>query len=127
MIGRAAQGQPWLFQQIAGYLENGEALEIPSRIQRANTIVEHISAIHQFYGPRLGVRFARKHIKWYLQNWENPIDPPYRRQITATEDTDLQLSLLAAFLESGCNDFMFCKTGDPIIRKSKSPLPSLAA
>ena len=79
--------------------------KIPSQLQRANTIIEHISDIHQFYGPRLGVKFARKHIKWYLQNWENAIDPAYRRQITATEDTVLQLNLLASFLESSCHDF----------------------
>ena len=127
MIGRAAQGQPWLFQQVAGYLENGEVSEIPSQLRRANTIIEHISAIHQFYGPRLGVKFARKHIKWYLQNWENPIDPAYRRQITATEDTDLQLSLLAVFLESSCRDFVFAKYPDPIISDSRSNLPALAA
>jgi tRNA-dihydrouridine synthase B len=127
MIGRAAQGQPWLFQQIAGYLENGEVSEIPSQVRRANTIVEHIRAIHQFYGPRLGVRFARKHIKWYLQNWENAIGPIYRRQITATDDTNLQLDLLTVFLESSCCDPVGSKDGNPIISNSKSTLPSLAA
>ncbi|MFT5609790.1 MAG: tRNA-dihydrouridine synthase B [Arenicella sp.] len=127
MIGRAAQGQPWLFQQITAYLENGEVSQIPSQVQRANTIVKHISAIHQFYGPRLGVRFARKHIKWYLQNWENPIELAYRRRITATDDANLQLDLLTVFLESSHRNFVFSKYPDPIIINSKSTLPSLAA
>lgn len=127
MIGRAAQGQPWLFQQIAAYLKNGEVVKIPSQLQRANTIIEHISDIHQFYGPRLGVKFARKHIKWYLQNWENAIDPAYRRQITATEDTVLQLNLLASFLESSCHDFVYTKRHAQLVDNTKSVFPSLAA
>ena len=127
MIGRAAQGQPWLFGQIAEFLKNGQLVGAPSRVKRATTIKKHIAAIHEFYGPRLGVKFARKHIKWYLQNWDSPIDSAYRRQITTTDETQQQLDLLCLFLESSCSDLgspEYCYTSHI---SSKSPIPSIAA
>ncbi|NNC99870.1 MAG: tRNA dihydrouridine synthase DusB, partial [Gammaproteobacteria bacterium] len=62
MIGRAAQGQPWLFRQVCDYLENGKLTPPPDLQQRALTILNHLEAIHCFYGTPLGVRLARKHI-----------------------------------------------------------------
>ena len=98
MIGRAAQGQPWLFQQVADYLATGQYKAIPSLEHRAIAIMQHIAAVHQFYGTRLGVKLARKHIKWYLQHWDSPIRAELRYQISVTEHPQQQLDLLEQFL-----------------------------
>lgn len=66
MIGRAAQGQPWLFSATEHYLRTGEALPPPSLKTVAAIIGDHLSALHEFYGDYMGVRIARKHLKWYL-------------------------------------------------------------
>jgi len=98
MVGRAAQGQPWLFQQIVSFLADGTLTPIPNIMQRAAIITNHVQAIHIFYGERLGVKFARKHIKWYLAHWEVEIEPSLRNQISTTESTDEQVELLQIFL-----------------------------
>lgn len=67
LIGRAAQGQPWLFQQINHFLQHGEHLAAPSAEDRAQIMLDHVGAIHDFYGEHLGVRIARKHVGWYMQ------------------------------------------------------------
>ena len=66
MIGRAAQGQPWLFQQVVTYLETGELIDEPNWADKKQIILRHITAIHDFYGEVMGIKFARKHIAWYL-------------------------------------------------------------
>lgn len=98
MIGRAAQGQPWLFKQIADYLATGEMTDKPSLLNRAQTILNHLSAIHSFYGDFLGVRLARKHIKWYLEYWDIAIENEHRQKINAAEEPLLQLALVESFL-----------------------------
>ena len=98
MIGRAAQGQPWLFKQVVDFLATGHYAEKPNIFDRAQIIVDHLAAIHVFYGDLLGVRLARKHIKWYLEHWDIPINPEHRQQINATEDASVQLALIESFL-----------------------------
>jgi len=98
MIGRAAQGQPWLFKQIADFLETGCHTQKPNLSKRANIIVDHLAAIHTFYGGLIGVRLARKHIKWYLEHWDIAIDGERKQQINATENPTLQLALVESFL-----------------------------
>ena len=66
MIGRAAQGRPWLCGQIAAHLETGVAPAAPSRAQQLAIIQRHVAELHQFYGHIMGVRIARKHVSWYL-------------------------------------------------------------
>ncbi len=100
MIGRAAQGRPWLFQQVADYLCTGHYHAIPEQHQRYQTIVEHINAIHAFYGESLGVRLARKHIKWYLAHWDHPITGADRHAISTTESHREQAALLDQFLST---------------------------
>lgn len=68
MIGRAAQGRPWLCGQIAQYLDNGTLAPAPTRLQQVAVLCEHVSALHAFYGEFMGVRIARKHVGWYLQH-----------------------------------------------------------
>ncbi len=65
-IGRGALGQPWLFQQIKDYIQSG-SFKQPDLEFILNLMLEHTALIHQHYGDVLGVRIARKHIKWYLE------------------------------------------------------------
>ncbi|MBL4606873.1 MAG: tRNA dihydrouridine synthase DusB [Pseudomonadales bacterium] len=65
MIGRGAQGRPWIFQQINHYLEQGILIPPPTLTEQQHIILEHLQHIHRFYGESCGVRIARKHIAWY--------------------------------------------------------------
>lgn len=68
MIGRGAQGNPWIFKQITHYLQHGEQLALPSLEERRHVLAGHVAALHAFYGDTMGVRIARKHIGWYLES-----------------------------------------------------------
>lgn len=64
MIGRAAQGRPWLFRDIVHFLATGERLAAPAPHERAAVLVEHLDGIYDLYGEEQGARIARKHIAW---------------------------------------------------------------
>lgn len=68
MIGRGAQGNPWIFQQISHYLQHGERMALPTLMERHQVLQEHVAALHAFYGITMGVRIARKHVGWYLSD-----------------------------------------------------------
>jgi tRNA-dihydrouridine synthase B len=68
MIGRAAQGRPWIFREIAQYLATGVAPPPPSLAQVRDILLRHVRALHEFYGEQAGVRIARKHLKWYAKD-----------------------------------------------------------
>jgi tRNA-dihydrouridine synthase B len=70
MIGRAAQGNPWLFREINHFLATGEKLAEPTLSEVEKVLSSHIRALHNFYGELMGVRIARKHVAWYLQTQE---------------------------------------------------------
>ena len=65
MIGRAAQGDPWLFGRIRAYLDHGRILPPPERDAVLDMMAVHVAALHEFYGPEIGMRVARKHVGWY--------------------------------------------------------------
>ncbi|NOL52135.1 tRNA dihydrouridine synthase DusB [Pelistega suis] len=67
MIGRAAQGNPWIFRQINHFLAHGEELAPPSYTEMQTVLLEHLHEHYQFYGEYTGVRTARKHIGWYVE------------------------------------------------------------
>ena len=67
MIGRAAQGNPWLFTQIRHFLDTGATLAAPTPVEIYQTLLGHLQALYSFYGDISGVKIARKHIAWYLQ------------------------------------------------------------
>jgi len=96
MIGRAAQGRPWMFRQVKTYLTTGVAVEPPSIPELRDIIVGHLEAIHACYGEDVGVRVARKHIGWYLQGMTPSRRPPLDL-LTATSAAQ-QLDLLEGFL-----------------------------
>lgn len=67
MIGRAAQGRPWIFREIDHYLRTGEMLAPPSWDEMRDLLLEHLDDHYRFYGEHTGVRSARKHIGWYVE------------------------------------------------------------
>lgn len=68
MVGRGAQGQPWLLGQIKHKWRTGEGLNAPSRETKLHIAYQHVAAIHEFYGDFMGLRFARKHAGWYFES-----------------------------------------------------------
>lgn len=83
MIGRAAQGRPWIFNEINHYLVHGTLLEAPPLLWQQDTLLGHLDALHQFYGEHQGVRIARKHVGWYLQTLPGAAD--FRRSFNRLE------------------------------------------
>ena len=71
MIGRAAQGNPWLFSEINHFLETGNTLEKPTHATIQTTLLNHLEQLYSFYGNITGVRIARKHINWYFKHFDN--------------------------------------------------------
>jgi len=65
LIGRAAQGRPWIFEELRHFLETGQRLPEKSLAEVGAILLEHLHALHAFYGPERGVRIARKHLGWY--------------------------------------------------------------
>jgi len=83
MIGRAAQGRPWLCGQIATHLATGTTPAEPSREEQGAILMRHLLSLHEFYGEFMGVRIARKHVGWYLQD-----QPQYRARRQAFNSLD---------------------------------------
>jgi len=109
MIGRAAQGQPWLCGQIAQKLETGLSADEPSREQQHNWILRHVKELHQFYGEFMGVRIARKHLSWYLQKM--PCDQPeliigQRKIFNALTTPGEQTHFINQFFQNGFSEVM---------------------
>ena len=95
MIGRGAQGQPWLFDQIKDFL-NGETPSIPSRREVVAVMLEHLSAMHEYYGETMGVRIARKHVGWYLQKLQ--IERTHRKAFNQLPGSEQQLEFINQLL-----------------------------
>jgi tRNA-dihydrouridine synthase B len=98
MIGRAAQGRPWIFREIDHYLRTGEHLPAPLIEEVRELMGEHLPAHYAFYGEYLGVRTARKHIGWYVQDL--PGGELFRQKMNLLESTSAQLAAVDAFFES---------------------------
>jgi len=65
MIGRGAQGRPWIFRELNHYLQTGETVEPLDLNKVRDTMLDHLDSLYRFYGETTGVRVARKHLKWY--------------------------------------------------------------
>ncbi|HCY63045.1 MAG TPA: tRNA dihydrouridine synthase DusB [Oxalobacteraceae bacterium] len=97
MVGRAAQGRPWIFREIAHYLRTGAHLPAPTVTEARQVMAEHLQAHYAFYGDYLGVRTARKHIGWYVR--ELPEGEDFRRRMNVLEQCADQLAALDSFFE----------------------------
>ena len=98
MIGRAAQGRPWIFREIEHFLRTGTHLPSPYVDEVRALMDEHLRAHYAFYGDYLGVRTARKHIGWYVRDLEGGED--FRQKMNLLESTDEQLIAVDQFFES---------------------------
>ncbi|HEY1044163.1 MAG TPA: tRNA dihydrouridine synthase DusB [Telluria sp.] len=98
MIGRAAQGRPWICREIDHYLRTGELLPAPLVEEVRALMQEHLPAHYAFYGEFLGVRTARKHIGWYVQDL--PGGEEFRQQMNLLESTAEQLAAVDRFFGS---------------------------
>ncbi|MOA07420.1 tRNA-dihydrouridine synthase C [compost metagenome] len=95
LIGRAAQGRPWIFREIEHYLRTGEKLPAPQLDEVERILLEHLTALHAFYGDVMGVRIARKHVGWYLATL--PGAKEFRAQFNRLEDTQAQCANVRSF------------------------------
>jgi len=95
MIGRAAQGNPWIFQQINHFLQTGENLAEPSVTEVQQILICHLNTLYDFYGEYSGVRMARKHIAWYSKGLRN--GNAFRQQMNTLEKAEQQLAFTNAF------------------------------
>jgi len=98
MIGRAAQGRPWIFREIDHYLRTGSLLPSPLISEVRALMQQHLRAHYAFYGDYLGVRTARKHIGWYVRDLDG--GEAFRQQMNRIDDVETQLAAVDAFFES---------------------------
>ena len=98
MIGRAALGNPWLFQAVEALVEHDTIIQTPSLREKCGHILRHIQELHQFYGEQKGYRIARKHVAWYLQGIQP--DSVFRQTFNAINEPKEQLIVLEDFLNS---------------------------
>ncbi|MFZ3183164.1 MAG: tRNA dihydrouridine synthase DusB [Pseudomonas sp.] len=95
LIGRAAQGRPWLFREIAHYLATGAHLAPPSLLEVEQILLQHLAALHAFYGEVMGPRIARKHVGWYLAT--QPGAREFRSQFNRLESSEAQHASVQGF------------------------------
>ncbi|EIM03552.1 tRNA dihydrouridine synthase DusB [Rhodanobacter denitrificans] len=91
MIGRGAQGRPWIFREIAHYLATGELLPKPEPAEVAAILLGHLEHLYAFYGEQAGVRIARKHLGWYAK--DRPENAAFRQVVNRAETAGEQLRL----------------------------------
>jgi tRNA-dihydrouridine synthase B len=97
MIGRAAQGRPWIFREIDHFLRTGDTLPAPLVAEVQALMLEHLEAHYAFYGDYLGVRTARKHIGWYVRELHG--GEAFRQRMNLLEDCGQQLAAVGAFFD----------------------------
>jgi tRNA-dihydrouridine synthase B len=109
MIGRAAQGNPWIFRQIEHFLNTGSHLAKPSPRELADISIQHVQEIYELYGTHMGVRIARKHVGWYIASYD--VNKTFRHTFNKIDESGLQIqalenyfSLLSSQLPNGTDD-----------------------
>jgi len=97
MIGRAAQGRPWIFREIDHFLVTGEELPPPTVAEARALILEHLADHYAFHGEEGGVRTARKHLGWYTEALSGGAD--FRREVNAALTTATQIAIVASYFD----------------------------
>jgi tRNA-dihydrouridine synthase B len=98
MVGRAAQGRPWIFREIAHHLATGESLPEPTLQEVRDVLLAHLEHLHAFYGEPAGVRIARKHLGWYAK--DRPENFAFRAVVNRAETADAQLRLTRDYFDA---------------------------
>ena len=102
MVGRAAQGRPWIFREIAHYMITGELLAAPTPQELSEWMLAHLAEHHALYGEFTGVRSARKHLGWYAQSL--PSGDLLRRHINLLTDAEAQIKAVQTYFEAWADD-----------------------
>jgi tRNA-dihydrouridine synthase B len=97
MIGRAAQGNPWIFREVEHYLATGEKLAPPPVTEVRDTLLDHLETLYAFYGEYSGVRMARKHISWYSKGLRD--GAAFRHRVNQVETREAQLAMVREFFD----------------------------
>ena len=97
MIGRAAQGRPWIFREIQHYLETGKHLAEPTLEEVRDTLMTHVQNLYDFYGEYTGVRVARKHISWYSKGTRGGAS--FRDTVNRVETAEAQFDMVQEFFD----------------------------
>lgn len=97
LIGRAAQGRPWIFEEIDHFLKTGTHLPERSTEAQLEIMLGHVRALHAFYGDVMGVRIARKHVAWYLQTRSD--GKIFRKTFNTIEQQQEQLDAISYYFE----------------------------
>ena len=95
MIGRAAQGRPWIFREIAHFLATGEHLAEPAPQEVGLLLLEHLDALYALYGEAPGLRVARKHIQWYCRSHAG--SEAFWQSVNRVDSAPLQRQLVCSF------------------------------
>jgi tRNA-dihydrouridine synthase B len=98
MVGRAAQGRPWIFREIAHFLATGERLAAPGPAEVRDILLGHLVDLHAFYGEEMGVRIARKHLGWYAK--DRPENRAFLAVANRAEDAASQLRLTRDYFDA---------------------------
>ena len=98
LVGRAAQGRPWIFREIAHYLATGERMPEPSVAEIRDVLLGHLEHLHGFYGETSGVRIARKHLGWYAK--DRPQNAAFRAVVNQADSADAQLRLTRDYFDA---------------------------
>lgn len=105
LIGRGAQGRPWIFREILHYLETGEHLSTPPLEEVEQILTGHLTELHSFYGETMGVRIARKHVGWYLQPQDD--SKQFRQRFNAIDNALEQKDSIAQYFAGLRNGEVF--------------------
>ncbi len=100
MIGRAAQGRPWIFREINYFLKHGKEMPAIEKKEIESILTQHLKALYQFYGEFMGVRIARKHTGWYLLNQQKEDTTQiaaFRKKFNSLDSANAQLDALAEY------------------------------
>ena len=105
MVGRAAQGRPWIFREIVAYLRDGQLIDSPTVVEAKTLLLEHLQHHYDFYGDFMGVRTARKHIGWYVTPLQG--GEAFRQRMNALDQTSAQLHAVAEFFDQLAEKYEF--------------------
>lgn len=97
MIGRAAQGNPWIFREIGHFLATGEKIAAPRTTEVRDTLLSHLDNLYAFYGEYSGVRMARKHISWYSKGLRH--GAVFRHGVNQVESGEAQVAMVREFFD----------------------------
>jgi tRNA-dihydrouridine synthase B len=98
MVGRGAQGRPWIFREIAHFLATGEYLAEPTPAEVREILCGHLEHLYAFYGEKMGVRIARKHLGWYAK--DRPENAAFRDVVNRAEDAATQMRLTRDYFDA---------------------------